>query len=159
MTTKSPDPFWLGPVGIDTSKYQGKVNWQAVKQAGYDFAIIKASEGVGYTDPEFRRNWNESRAAGLLVGAYHFARVSKSPTIEDDARKEAEWFASLLGNPANTLPPMLDIEWDKHADKVIPALTSSSGARPSRRRSARSCTAPPGSTPVETSGVFDCSRR
>jgi lysozyme len=120
MTTKSPDPFWLGPVGLDTSKYQGKVNWVAVKQAGFDFVFIKASEGVGYKDPEFARSWNEARAAGLLVGAYHFARVSRSPTIEDDARKEAEWFTSLLSSPADMLPPMLDIEWDKHADKVIP---------------------------------------
>lgn len=119
---KSPDPFWLGPIGIDVAKWQGKVNWNAVRESGYSFAFVKASEGVGYEDPTFKRNWNEARAAGLLVGAYHFARVSKSPTIEDDAMKEAEWFASRLGsNTANMLPPVLDIEWDKNADKVIPS--------------------------------------
>ena len=117
----TPDPFWLGPIGIDVSYYQEKVNWTAVKNAGYDFAFIKCSEGVGYRDPEFIKNWTAAREAGLLVGAYHFARVSKKTTIEADAKEEAQWFASqILAQPHDVmLPPVLDIEWDKKADKII----------------------------------------
>ena len=122
MAQPSPDPFWTGPIGVDVSKYQGDVKWSMVHGAGYEFAYIKASEGKGYTDPKFKTNWLSAREAGMLVGAYHFARVSKSPTIEDDARAEAEWFAGLLGAQPGShvmLPPVLDIEWDKNADKVI----------------------------------------
>lgn len=115
----SPDPFWLGPIGVDTSKYQGRVNWQAVKDAGYSFAFIKASEGVNYADPEFAVSWDTARKANMIVGAYHFARVSKSPTIDEDAKKEAAWFASLIKDTDEMLPPILDIEWDKKADSVI----------------------------------------
>jgi lysozyme len=117
----SPDPFWLGPIGVDVSMYQGKVNWASVKNAGYDFALIKATEGVGSRDPRFVDNWIAARDAGLLVGAWHFARVSKKTTIEADAKDEAGWFASqILAQPHDVmLPPGLDIEWDKKADKII----------------------------------------
>jgi lysozyme len=115
----SLDPNWSGPIGIDVAKYQGDVNWPVVKQAGYDFAFVKATEGVGYIDPKFERNWDKAQDAGLLVGAYHFARVSKSPTLEEDARREANWFAATIGDLEGRLPPVLDIEWDKRADSVI----------------------------------------
>lgn len=122
MTQPNPDPFWTGPIGIDVSEAQGKVNWPMVRNAGYDFAYVKASEGRGFTDAHFVTNWTAAHEAGLLVGAYHYARVSKTPTIDDDARAEAEWFASLIsarGGDGIMLPPVLDIEWDKKADKVI----------------------------------------
>lgn len=119
----NPDPFWLGPVGLDVAKHQSDVNWSAVRNAGYDFTYIKASEGRGYTDPKFKRNWLAAREVGLLVGAFHYARVSRSPTIEADAKIEAKWFSDLVaaqpGADSLMLPPMLDIEWDKDADKVI----------------------------------------
>jgi len=47
-----------------------------VKAAGYGFAIVKATEGVQYTDPSFVANVTAARAAGLLVGAYHLLRAT-----------------------------------------------------------------------------------
>jgi len=109
------------PIGVDVSYYQSVIKWNLVKQAGYDFAFVKATEGVGYEDPKFRTNWDGAQEAGLYTGAYHFARVSKSPTIYDDAKKEADWFVKTMGDLTGRLPPVLDIEWDKKADKVVSA--------------------------------------
>lgn len=107
--------------GIDVSKWQGKsVDWSAVRRAGNSFAYCKASEGVGYRDRTFERNWQAAREAGLLVGAYHFARVSKSPNIESDARNEADWFSEVTAGMSECLPPVLDIEWDKRAKGIEP---------------------------------------
>ena len=58
--------------GIDVSAYQGVINWQAVRRAGKTFAFIKATEGIGYIDPQFERNWSEAQRNGLHRIAYHF---------------------------------------------------------------------------------------
>lgn len=68
--------------GIDVSHHQGDIDWQKVKSSGVDFAMIKATEGVGYVDPNFNRNACGATAAGLHIGAYHFLR-------EGDAQEQA----------------------------------------------------------------------
>jgi lysozyme len=74
-------------LGIDVSNWQGAVDWGRVAAAGYGFGLAKASEGVGYADPWFAGNWEGLRAAGLVRGAYHFARPSRNPP-----GAEAAWF-------------------------------------------------------------------
>src|SRR5665213_1732581 len=58
--------------GIDVSKYDGDIDWTAVKKAGISFAYIKTTEGGDYSDPMFGQNWKASEAAGVMRGAYHF---------------------------------------------------------------------------------------
>lgn len=63
--------------GIDVSKYQHTIAWDEVKtmkvkNIQHGFAFIKATEGSGYTDPQFKRNWRKAKEAGLIRGAYHF---------------------------------------------------------------------------------------
>lgn len=60
--------------GIDTSVYQGNVDWKAVKQSGRQFAIIKATEGNYGKDKEFARSWAQAKQYGLIRIAYHFLR-------------------------------------------------------------------------------------
>lgn len=130
--------------GADVSKWNGKFNFKGLKDAGYSFVIIKSSEGVQYTDPRFRENWKRAKEAGLIVGAYHFARASvidhkdldrkladgkltrteydkaRRAGLIQDAEDEAAWFWSVIhsagGIDETTLPPTLDIEWDKRAN-------------------------------------------
>jgi LysM repeat protein len=52
------------------------LDFARVKAAGYDLAIVKATEGVNYVDPSFSANVGDARAAGMLVGAYHFMRAT-----------------------------------------------------------------------------------
>ena len=83
--------------GIDVSHFQGEVDWGAVAAAGVRFAFIKATEGLDDVDPRFAQNWQGSRAAGLLRGAYHFLH----PNL--DARQQAAHF--LVGRHARRRRP------------------------------------------------------
>ncbi|MCH8622401.1 GH25 family lysozyme [Undibacterium sp. TS12] len=91
--------------GIDVSHFQGTVDWAAVKAAGKAFAFAKASDGITYTDPQFKTNWQGIKAAGLLRGAYHFYESN------DDPVAQANNFIKAVGTlAAGDLPPVLDIE-------------------------------------------------
>jgi lysozyme len=98
--------------GIDVSSYQGNIDWAGVKKAGYAFAFIKASEGVGLTDRHFTANWRESRAEGLITAAYHFYRPGEDPTVQ------ARHFLAVAPLAAGDLPPICDVE---KAGASIPA--------------------------------------
>lgn len=92
--------------GIDVSRWQGNIDWKKVKADGIGFVFIKATEGVGYTDPNFAKNVQGAYNVGLDIGAYHFARF----TSKQDAINEAKYFVSVItGKPLN-LPHVLDIE-------------------------------------------------
>ncbi|MGD9483068.1 lysozyme [Streptomyces sp. TRM70308] len=97
-----------GVQGIDVSHWQGAINWSAVKSAGIDFAYIKATEGTSFTDPRFDTNYPAAHRAGLVRGAYHFARPNYS-----GGAAQAHFFASNGGawsRDNQTLPGVLDIE-------------------------------------------------
>lgn len=96
-----PDQY---PVhGIDTSRWQGHVDWPAARAAGVNFAFIKATEGGDLVDPLFRSNWDAARRSGVAHGAYHFFYFCR-PAIE-----QARWFITNV--PDGGLPPVLDMEW------------------------------------------------
>ena len=71
--------------GVDVASWQGQPDWRQVAASGISFAITKATEGVGYLNPTFARNWLEIRAAGIVRGAYHFAELgANTPEAEAD---------------------------------------------------------------------------
>ncbi|MEF3364927.1 GH25 family lysozyme [Methylocystis sp. 9N] len=90
--------------GIDVSKYQGDIDWQAVKESGVSFAFIKATEGGDRTDSKFAYNWAAAKAAGVPRGAYHFVYWCRQP------HEEIGNFASVVPNEPDALPPVLDVE-------------------------------------------------
>ncbi len=96
-----------GTHGLDVSHYQGNIDWNQVAGAGYTFAYVKASEGVTYKDPMFVTNIQGASAAGLEVGAYHFARPTSNSAIS-----EADHFVDTIQPYMSylTLPPALDLE-------------------------------------------------
>jgi len=95
--------------GIDVSYFQGNVDWKKVGKAGIRFAYIKATEGADRFDPEFRDNWNGAKRAGVIRGAYHMMYWC-SP-----ASAQASWFLAHLPKDSDTLPPVLDLEWNGHS--------------------------------------------
>ncbi len=101
-----PSPLAFAIQGIDVSKYQGDVDWQAVAGSGVQFAWIKATEGGDYLDEKFRQNWELSRTAGIRRGAYHFVYWCRP------AREQAAWFLANVPNDPAALPPVLDVEWN-----------------------------------------------
>lgn len=91
--------------GIDVSKYQGKIDWQKVLNSGLvQFAICKATEKTTVVDSQFKNNWQGIKDVGLLRGAYHFARTTKSP------KEEADHFLNTIGSVTIEDMLVLDIE-------------------------------------------------
>src|SRR5689334_20240449 len=54
--------------GIDVSYYQGTIDWDRVKGDGVEYAFIRVSDGLGYRDSQYARNWSEARRAGVRRG-------------------------------------------------------------------------------------------
>lgn len=75
--------------GIDVSAYQPVIDWPLVRQAGAEFAIIKVTDGNGYTNPYAREQVLGAVKAGLLVCLYHFAQPN-GPNWREDAAAEAK---------------------------------------------------------------------
>lgn len=98
-------------LGVDVYSGQGNINWVQAKNAGYTFAWAKATEGVGYTDSKYLMNAVNGPAAGIKMGAYHFARPDLNPT-NAGAINEANYFLSVAQPYITTceLPPSLDLE-------------------------------------------------
>ncbi|KAF9448789.1 glycoside hydrolase family 25 protein, partial [Macrolepiota fuliginosa MF-IS2] len=97
------------PKGIDVSSYQPNVNWSKVKSSGVSFAFIKATEGTSYKSSTFSSQYTGATKAGLIRGAYHFARPSSS-----SGAAQAKYFLAHGGGwsaDGITLPGVLDIEY------------------------------------------------
>lgn len=110
------------PQGIDVSHWQGGIDWNGVAGNGIAFAYIKATEGTGYTDPSFDRNYVDSYDQGIIRGAYHFAR----PNISSGAA-QARFFVDNGGGwsaDGKTLPPMLDLETNPYSGGACYGLST-----------------------------------
>lgn len=67
--------------GIDVSNNNGRMDWPDWRGA-IQFAEIKATDGIGFSDPEFTRNWQGARDIGLYRFAYHYAHPSMDPSMQ-----------------------------------------------------------------------------
>jgi len=76
--------------GIDVSVYQGLIIWHNVASAGYHFAGMKATEGLGFEDPRFPRNWSHSKEHGVRRIAYHFFHADLA------GGRQADYFHSVV---------------------------------------------------------------
>lgn len=106
------DPELFPVRGIDISAHNGYTNLNAARGAGYEFAILKASEGVDFRDPNFPLNYEKARHAGMKVGAYHFFRFDR------DGVDQAENLLRVLASRPLDLPLAIDVEEDGNAPGV-----------------------------------------
>lgn len=97
--------------GIDVSAHQGVIDWQNVKNAGVEFAVIRAgyrgsTEGLLYEDEQFRYNMDGAQDVGISVGVYFYSQALN----EEEAREEAEFVCELLEAYQPELPVFYDWE-------------------------------------------------
>jgi len=92
--------------GVDVSYWNASVDWSEVSAAGMKFVFVKASEGESYVDPTFRKNWEGTKTAGMLRGAYHFFRSNADPGRQADCFINALKATGDMGD----LPPAIDLE-------------------------------------------------
>jgi GH25 family lysozyme M1 (1,4-beta-N-acetylmuramidase) len=94
--------------GLDVSGHQTSINWITVHSSGAQFAYVKATEGTTFTNARFTSEYNGSYRAGLIRGAYHFARPNTS-----SGAAQARYFVAHGGGwsaDGRTLPGALDLE-------------------------------------------------
>lgn len=98
-------------VGIDVSKWNKEIDWNKVKDAGIDFAIIRcgyrgSSTGSLIEDPYYEKNIKEALKAGIDVGVYFFTQAKN----EVEAVEEASAVLSLIEGKQLRYPVFIDTE-------------------------------------------------
>ncbi|MCC2254227.1 LysM peptidoglycan-binding domain-containing protein [Ruminococcus sp. CLA-AA-H200] len=92
--------------GIDVSVFQGTIDWEKVKAAGYQFAMIRAGYGYSTVDPQFHRNASECNRIGLPIGVYWFCYA----LTPEDAAREAQGCMNAISGYRLDYPVCYDIE-------------------------------------------------
>ena len=97
--------------GIDISKWQGAINWNALEAAykagQVDFIIMRAGYGYATTDPRFEEYYREATARGIPCGAYWYAYWSAgTPT------QEAGAFLRVVEGKTFTYGLWYDVEYE-----------------------------------------------
>lgn len=98
-------------LGIDVSKWNKEIDWEAVKEAGVEFAIIRcgyrgASTGALVIDPRYEENIRGAIEAGIPVGVYFFTQARD----EMEAVEEASMVIRLIEEYDVDYPVFLDSE-------------------------------------------------
>ncbi len=95
---------------IDVSEHNGFINWEAVKKAGINYAIIRDGYGTSHVDNYFVRNMKGAIAQGIHIGIYHFSYALSA----EGAKAEAEYVLRLIKQYKDNivLPVFFDFEYD-----------------------------------------------
>jgi len=96
-------------LGVDVSHYDGSINWTSVYGDGVRYAFAKATENNNFIDADFSGNMSRGKAAGVKMGAYHFAHADTTcPSVQ------ANYFWAKAGSQMITdgksIMPMVDFE-------------------------------------------------
>lgn len=96
--------------GIDVSKWQGRIDWNAVAASGMDFAYIRigyrGENGKIVKDEAADYNLQKAEEAGLLLGVYFFSTA----TCVAEAEEEARWTVENIAGYPISYPVVYDCE-------------------------------------------------
>lgn len=98
-------------IGLDISKWQGDVDFNALKEAGVEFVIIRVGtssgiNGENLVDSKFEQNINGANKAGIPVGIYFYSYANS----EDRAISDALWVLEQIKDYKVDLPIAFDWE-------------------------------------------------
>ena len=101
--------------GIDVSEHQGRINWDAVKASGIDFAILRVGFGApsfgGRVDYQFNRNISECERLGIPYGVYIYSYAWDDQQAADEA--------SMVINCLSGHNPRLPVYYDLEDNSII----------------------------------------
>lgn len=100
-------------IGIDVSSWQGDIDWNAVKNNGVEFALIRVGYGYEdqcFLDQKFQANIAGAIAAGLPVGVYFYSYAAST----DEARNQATWVHEQIQDYPVELGVVFD--WEDWSD-------------------------------------------
>ena len=114
--------------GIDIASYQAGIDLSVVP---LDFAIVKATQGTGYVNPDYARAIGQVLSAGRLGGAYHYVSGG-------NAVGEADHFVDVVGGNVGRV--VLAIDWEQgdnvawgntaYLDAVVARVIERTGVKP-----------------------------
>ena len=98
-------------IGLDISKWQGDVDFNALKEAGVEFVIIRVGtssgiNGENLVDSKFEQNIKGANTAGIPVGVYFYSYANS----EDRAISDALWVVEQIKDYKVDLPIAFDWE-------------------------------------------------
>jgi GH25 family lysozyme M1 (1,4-beta-N-acetylmuramidase)/beta-lactamase superfamily II metal-dependent hydrolase len=94
--------------GVDVASYQSGID--PSKMDTTDFAIVKFTQGTSYINPYSEKQYSSFKAAGKLLGAYHYASGK-------DAKAEAQYFVKALGDRVGEC--ILALDWEGNQNSVF----------------------------------------
>ena len=101
--------------GIDVSEHQGRIDWNAVKASGIDFAILRVGFGApswgGRVDYQFNRNISECERLGIPYGVYIYSYAFDNQQAADEA--------SMVINCLSGHNPRLPVYYDLEDSSII----------------------------------------
>lgn len=101
--------------GIDVSEHQGRIDWNAVKASGIDFAILRVGFGApswgGRVDYQFNRNISECERLGIPYGVYIYSCAFDNQQAADEA--------SMVINCLSGHNPRLPVYYDLEDNSII----------------------------------------
>lgn len=112
--------------GIDVSVFQGDIDWDAVKNDGIDFVMLRVGyrgygqKGIMGKDDKFDSNYEGAKKAGLKVGAYFFSQA----TNESEAREEAAFVLDSVRDCPLDYPIAYDWEFVDNDEARTNGMTS-----------------------------------
>ena len=115
VTTWETHADYAQHFGIDVSQWQKKIDWEAVKDAGVEFAIIRCGYGSNSRDEDgnyiqddscFEYNVSECERLGIPYGVYLYSYAQDLSMV----RSEADHIKRLLEGRTPALPVYLDME-------------------------------------------------
>ena len=128
-------PYYEGGVkislkGIDISNWQSNINLANIDA---DFVIVKATEGIGWTDPSFTKLYSSAKSLNKKLGLYHFAR----PTVNNTAKQEADTFVNAAKSVGAIGKAMFVLDWEaenktnvSYAKEWLDTVYSMTGVKP-----------------------------
>jgi GH25 family lysozyme M1 (1,4-beta-N-acetylmuramidase) len=96
--------------GVDVSKWQGSIDFNAVREAGADFVLMRIGFGNCELDPCFVQNIDGAFEAGLSKGVYFYSTANNPET----ARSQADWIVGTLNGTQLDMPVAFDWESFSH---------------------------------------------
>lgn len=93
--------------GIDIASYQTGIDLSVVP---CDFVIVKATEGVNYTNPDFSRAYAQAKEQNKLIGIYHYANGA-------GATAEADYYLSVVGDRVGDA--ILVLDWEQGGNSAF----------------------------------------
>jgi len=112
-------------LGIDVSKWQGKIDWQQVAESGVEFAMVRVGYRAGdtgaiFADPYAAYNLQHADEAGIRLGAYFFSTA----VTAEEAVEEANWTADFLAGYPITYPVAYNCEGFQSSDSRMYGISA-----------------------------------